>query len=61
MCLSNFDVQNFTKINIEDHNGILDGSWVILLFRVSTIPVCLFVYLFVFGATAPIGPGPPHS
>ena len=23
--------------------------------------VCLFVCLFVFGATAPSGPGPPHS
>ena len=23
--------------------------------------VCFFVRLFVFGATAPSGPGPPHS
>jgi len=34
--LSNSDLQTFTKINIEDHNGILGGAWIILLFRIST-------------------------
>jgi len=38
VCLSNSDVQNFTENNIEDHNGILGGPWVILLFRISKIP-----------------------
>jgi hypothetical protein len=41
--ISNSDVQSFTKRNTEDHDGILGGAWVILLFHINTIATSYYV------------------